>query len=531
MSSTSSSEAVQSILRLNTVQRSAPMKMAWKVGLACGRAYELLRADLQDHVRHIQQEIGYRYCRFHGLFHDDMSVVVRDADGQLRFQWGHVDKVFDFLLSVGLTPFVELNPMPRALASGEQTFFFYRMNVTPPRDYAEWELLVEEFARHCIRRYGSAEVRKWYFEVWNEPNLSAFWSGSQEDYWKLYDASYRAIKSVDPALRVGGPASAEGGWIEDFLTHTQAQGTGADFVSSHVYPMNEFGLYEDRTESPYTPGRFFPDRVKRMGERSKQAGLPFFLTEWNVLDSDSRETVDWLDNPTIDGIYGAALAAMSGVELDDACEGLFWWVASDIFEEAGMPQSPFSGTYGMLTIDGLPKPAFHVFRLLKRMTGERLSLLGEDLPDGCGAVAAVDQDITQIMLYNHVPVGLPQREWSGTVHLPLEGNVPQSAKRTATKQHIRPGAGSAFETWVAMGRPQNLSPAQFDLIKAHATPQADCELADGPISIDFSLKPGEILYVEIAPAPDSRITKELLSEQAANWNAALADIPTDGGTQ
>ena len=166
-----------------------------------------------------QKELGYRYCRFHALFDRDMDVVERAKDGSLTFKWHQIDKIYDALLAMGIRPFVELNPMPDALASGTQQLFWYKANVTPPQDYREWELLVHEFAKHLVRRYGLDEVRKWYFEVWNEPNLSGFWSGTKDEYFKLSKASADGLKSVDGGLRIGGPASSKANWIQDMIDY------------------------------------------------------------------------------------------------------------------------------------------------------------------------------------------------------------------------------------------------------------------------------------------------------------------------
>lgn len=136
------------MFRLPSSFDSAPLRKPWKRGIAVGRAYDLLRADLQEHLRFLQREIGYEWCRFHAVFHDDIGIVTRDANGQLVYRWHQLDKIYDFLLSVGLKPFVELNSMPSALASSTQTMFFYKMNISPPRDYSEWEALVEAFTRH-----------------------------------------------------------------------------------------------------------------------------------------------------------------------------------------------------------------------------------------------------------------------------------------------------------------------------------------------------------------------------------------------
>ena len=97
---------------------SNSLRMPWRNCIAVGRAYELLRHDVLDHLRFLQREIVYRYCRFHGIFHDDVAVAIRRPDGKLQYQCHHVDNIYDALLEMGLRPFVELNPMPAALASG-----------------------------------------------------------------------------------------------------------------------------------------------------------------------------------------------------------------------------------------------------------------------------------------------------------------------------------------------------------------------------------------------------------------------------
>ena len=98
-----------------------------------------------------QKIMGYRYCRFHAIFDDEMDVVRRDKQtDKLIFQCDQVDKVYDALLKLGIWPFVELNPMPAAMASGTQTMFHYKMNVTPPKSYEEWELLVKAFTCHMV---------------------------------------------------------------------------------------------------------------------------------------------------------------------------------------------------------------------------------------------------------------------------------------------------------------------------------------------------------------------------------------------
>jgi len=144
----------------------------------------------------VQKEIGFKYIRMHGLLHDDMGVYKEDAQGNPIYNWQYIDQLHDFLLRVGLKPFVELSFMPADLASGKQTVFWWKGNITPPKSYEKWAALIRALVGHFQERYGHDEVKTWYFEVWNEPDITPFFTGSLEDYLKLYKTTAEAIKSV-----------------------------------------------------------------------------------------------------------------------------------------------------------------------------------------------------------------------------------------------------------------------------------------------------------------------------------------------
>src|SRR5262249_5497607 len=157
--------------------------------------------------------------------------------------------IVDFLRSVGMRPFVELSFMPTALASGGHTVFSYRGNVTPPADHRAWGELIGRLTRHWVQRYGLEEVRRWPFEVWNEPNLHSFWSGTQADYFELYRHTAEAIKAVDAGIAVGGPATAANAWVTEFLDFCERERLPADFVSTHHYPNDPLWTEDQDTES------------------------------------------------------------------------------------------------------------------------------------------------------------------------------------------------------------------------------------------------------------------------------------------
>ena len=213
--------------------------------VGAGRANEGLRADWQKQLTYVRKECGFKYIRMHGLLTDDMGVYTEDAKGNPEYNYMYVDALFDFLHSIGMKPFVELGFMPNALASGKQTIFWWRGNVTPPKDYDKWAGLIRNLVQHFTERYGADEVKTWYFEVWNEPNLSpGFWTGTQQDYFKLYSYTAKAIKSVNPDYRVGGPATAGAAWVPDMIKYCNDNHVPIDFISTHSYGVKQGFLDE-----------------------------------------------------------------------------------------------------------------------------------------------------------------------------------------------------------------------------------------------------------------------------------------------
>ena len=182
---------------------SHPFPHFWEKMFGSGRAIFSLRASYRDDLRRVKGITDFEYVRFHAIFHDEVEVYDEDAQGHPTYNFSYVDQIYDGLLASGVRPFVELSFMPQKLAAdkGALHSFWYRPNVSPPKDYAKWDDMIRQFIRHLVDRYGIGEVSQWYFEVWNEPNLD-FWSGDpkQATYFEIYDHTARAIKSVNARL-------------------------------------------------------------------------------------------------------------------------------------------------------------------------------------------------------------------------------------------------------------------------------------------------------------------------------------------
>jgi xylan 1,4-beta-xylosidase len=517
------------MLSLNLSPNPQPFRQPWRNLITVGRAYDLLRADLLEHLTWLQKEVGYRYCRYHALFHDDMGVVKRLPSGGVVYHWHHVDKVHDALLARGLKPFVELNSMPAALASGPETMFFYRMNITPPKDWAEWGALVEAFARHSIERYGREEVRTWYFEVWNEPNLGGFWTGTQADYWKLYATAAAALKRVDAGLRVGGPATSKAHWIADFIAFCDQNSVPVDFISTHLYPQDEQVEFPDRAGSPHPVGGFFAATVRSVQEIVAASAMPHLeihWSEWNSQSAQDAEHVTWGENVFVDNAFAGTFIARTCTAIDPLCHSFGWWVASDIFEEGGIPSAPLSCTYGLLTIHGLPKASANAFRLLRRLVGERRELELPPSPQtGRGAVATHEEGHTHLLAWNHAHAELPPPPvWRETLRLPWLGTEPPQVLAA----RVGPKGGSVYEAWLELGKPANLTPAQLTFLRSRSEPVwtlLPARLENGSALIDLTLDSSELLYLDIAPrsagaGEDTRLT----SAQWDEWDRKMGEL-------
>jgi xylan 1,4-beta-xylosidase len=461
-----------------------PFPHYWEQVFGSGRAILSLRDSYRRDLGAMKSATDIHYVRFHAIFDDEVGVYSEDAQGQPVYNWSYVDQIYDGLLESGVRPFVEMSFMPRALArSLKPHAFWYHPLPSPPKDYARWEELVYNFAKHLVDRYGVDEVSEWYFEVWNEPNID-FWTGEpkQATYFELYDHAARAIKRASPRLRVGGPATAQAAWIPETIAHSIQANAPLDFVSTHVYAndlsKDVFGTDEtiDRADMV---GRAV-QKVKTQVKSSARPDLPIYWTEYNASYKNEIDVTDA-------AFMGPWLA--NNIRL---CDGLAttmaYWTFSDVFEEQGVIKTPFYGGYGLIAEGGIPKAAFNAFAMLHRLGDQRL-LPGQaaDLDNALITKRADGTFLVAIWNYSgpgttgtarnvHVSV----HGWSGTPHYHVE---------ILDSDH-----GSALTAWQAMGSPVNPSRQQYEQLRRAA---AATQKLDGTSS--FMLPTPGLALVEVRP--------------------------------
>ena len=434
----------------NLSEATTLLAHSWEHTVGSGHAPLALRADWQAQIKRAHDELGFRHVRFHGLLSDDMGTLTKQ-NKKLLYSFFNADQIFDYLLSIGMRPFVELGFMPEALASGHQTVFHYHANVTPPQDYKEWATLIKKLVKHWVERYGIEEVREWFFEVWNEPNLSAFWKGQQKDYFKLYRYTADAIKDVDASLRVGGPATAKNEWIEEFLEFCEKKKVPVDFISTHHYPTDALGNEGDDTITQLANSRRSLLREQAQDTFRRAKGKPVYYTEWNA-SSNPRDALH--DEP-----YAAAFVAKTLLETNGLVEGYSFWTFTDIFEENYFPSVPFHGGFGLLNLHGIAKPTYRAFELLHKLGTELLPVDG--IHETVDAWVVRKEDSVTVLLTNHALPRHTIEKQQVNVHI-AEASEP----RRVYVERIDAAHANARRVWQEMDEPEYLSALQVEQLQA-----------------------------------------------------------------
>jgi xylan 1,4-beta-xylosidase len=358
MSCTVWGQPATTTITIDANAQARPFPHFWEQMFGSGHAVLALRENYRKDLKEVHDQVGMRYVRFHGIFDDEVGVYDEDAKGAPVYNFSYVDQIYDGLLAQGVRPLVEISFMPEKLAARQAIQdFWYKPNVSPPKDYAKWDMLIGAFAQHLVDRYSIDEVSQWYFEVWNEPNID-FWAGEpkQATYFELYDHTARALKAVSPRLRVGGPATSSAHWIPAFIDHVSKEDVPVDFISTHGYA-------DDTVEDLFGTDENIPmrDRVCRAVEKvngqirnSALPMLPLLWTEWNVPsygDLDARD--NWYVGPAL---------AKDISQCDGLVKMMSWWTFDDVFEEDGVTRQPFDGGFGLIARKESKSPAFTISR-------------------------------------------------------------------------------------------------------------------------------------------------------------------------
>jgi xylan 1,4-beta-xylosidase len=360
----------------------------WAAAVGTGTASLTLRGDLETHYKIGNREAGFQRVRGHGVLNDDMGIY--QAAG--RYDWTNFDRYLTAISAAGMRPIMEMDFMPSKLAIwGDRRNSFI--------DAGVYRRFIAAVVQHSVDRFGAADVARWYWEIWNEPDYHWFWQGRDgfesrgaviADYEELYDEAVTAIRSVVPGALVGGPAATNPAPIGGFLRHCKSAGTPVTFVSSHAYPGGGSGGSADGSA-------FVGDNDARVNAIIDAGYAPdevlSFNTEWNSSYSGqgggTSDVVVSMDNQWNAGFILKAVKLLADRSVDGSAPlSVFsYWALSDIFDESNGPAGsymlgqnggnlPFGSVFGLITAQGVRKASFNAFKMLNRLGPLRLAASG-----------------------------------------------------------------------------------------------------------------------------------------------------------
>ena len=455
--------------------------------IGTGRMGLALQKEYQEQLALVQEEIGFSHIRGHGLFSDDMAIYQEytDENGKkhAEYNFTYLDLVMDSYLKLNIRPFLELGFMPDKMASGEQTVFYWKGNVTPPASYDAWCELVQATLRHLMERYGEEEVVTWPIEVWNEPNLPGFWKDADmEEYFKLFARTFAAIKEVDARFRVGGPAICgveDEKWIRMFMEFCRKESIPVDFVTRHHYT----------TELPEKDGHYGYAKL-----REPEEGFANLQTTRDIVDSFeefkgmeihiTEFNTSYIPNcPLHDTNRNAAYIARQLSRLGDVNESYSYWTFGDIFEELGVPFTPFHGGFGL----------FWTFKFFKDLQGTCVYRSDE-------AVIVKREDGSYRGIVWNMTLEGTGEDICHTYQLPIEGKECFILTKTVDEATCNP-----LKLWHAMGEPSSLSEEQKKLLKEAAKPFVEADRAavqDGCAQVNITARENGVVYFEVKAVED-----------------------------
>ncbi|MCX7002517.1 MAG: hypothetical protein NTV22_04505 [bacterium] len=432
----------------------------------------LAHARVLDHVRMARDELGLRHVRAVAMYapplyawgHDLADWQTPAAERHKHANWQLIDLALEGLLDLGVKPVYTTCFMPPDFTDDPARCWPDGNAVGMPRDLAQWSAFVAEGVQHHLARYGRSELRSWYFECWNEPNLrGAFFSGSQAEFFQLWSATWRAIKSVDPELRIGGPSTARGEWLSAFLDFTAKDGTSPDYLITHVYnndsasaPLSPFDgpPHDKREDSPHFASGVIRGVRRELDQRGWSGEVHW--NEWGR---------SWFPHdPLKETPLEAAFVVKTMADAAHEADAFAFWCLSDIYNQCGFQTAEFQGHYGLLSLHGLRKPAWFAHQLLNRLGHTRVPCTGGT--PLVNAIATRDNGRGAVLVYAYPEhETAPACEVTVRVALPAQAGPPTLTRIGAQENNI-------VAAWRALGAPAYPTPAQLAALRAQNALQA-----------------------------------------------------------
>ncbi|WP_138493360.1 GH39 family glycosyl hydrolase [Paenibacillus pinistramenti] len=501
-----------------------PRKRSWKELINIGYARDLLNSDLQEQLPLIHGELGFSYARIWGIFSDDM--LIKDpSDPDAGYNFNNVDKVIDALIRNHLKPYIDLGDKPKLI----QKNLNQKMVTTPAflksRGAEEWKRLIRAFLIHCINRYGSEEVESWYFELWHSSKHAFLTEEADQlvnciyrpeemeqwfdEYFVRFEMTWREMKELLPGARLGGcglSMDLEGRYLPMLLDRWGRREIQPDFLSVYLYPYEFTPSSGDEApvfaHSPDEQWMLHTLQSIRTALAEHNLGhLPLHVSEWSFSVSNR----DFLNDSLFKASY--ILKNMSEVLTENCMMG--YWIYSDIYSEFTDSKRLLYGGAGLISKNGIKKPAYHAFAFLNRM-GRHIAGRGRDF-----LLTKRSGDRYQLLSFHYRHFGErvdEVEEMGASRHQPEAGRFSKPQTRKFRVEGLRDGIyrlkrtilsserGSILKEWTRFGAVHDIRPDEILFLKQTCVPCISVEhveVREGWIEITSSLRPHEGSLIEL----------------------------------
>ena len=458
----------------------------------------------------------------HGFYKWGSTNAYLEKDGEVIYDWTLVDLVFDTLLKYQCKPFVELGFMPQHLADtslydmNAETWTHQNYRITgwacPPKDYQKWHDLIFNLVEHCKARYGEDEIKSWYWELWNEPDLNYYWKGSIEDFNKLYDYTAAAVKAACPDAPVGGPGTTNpkaegysGKFLDAFLNHcvngtnavTGETGTALDFLSFHVKGGGYRADPLHEKQNPPSVKQILEDTRTGYEIIAKYPGLEKLECILSEIDPDGWAAGGAWDNANLNfrnTPYYASFVASAFHQVTQFAQENDWDLRLLSWAFMFVGERCFEGTRTFST-QGIDKAILNLFKMYGKTGQQAVAFASSgaqnpfeyadlngmsNAPDVNGFATLTGNHTLTVLVYNH------HDDWNmsddNSINLTIR-NLPFEAENLTLRHYrIDDDYSNAYAEWLNQGKPMYPTDAQYRAMKN----RDGLELVEAPQTLEIS---------------------------------------------
>jgi beta-xylosidase/AraC-like DNA-binding protein len=484
---------------------TAELKRPWGKVINIGDALSLLHSDVQQHVLLITKELGFEYIRLWSIFMPSMY----DENGEIgkRFNFSKLDRIFDFLVENRLKPYIELGFKPMQLIKTAEEYLVRNENEIFFHSHTQYEAAMQELASHLVNRYGMEEIESWYFELWKDPRMNI--EDADGWYYENFEAGYQALKKISRKIKVGGAGFLLG--YENFLYKKiihlwKRRGIEPDFLTVYAYwyvTMRQNGMVfgKKSLDSNFITNQL--DIFKKTLKEEKFDINEIHISEWNFTISNRNH----FNDSCAQGAYiiENCIAAEGKIDL------MAYWHGTDLYSEYYDTGAIINGDSGLLTKDGIRKPAFYAFQFLSSLHHK---LLGKNehsivTTNGSGSYTIVCHN-SKKLTYKYAmkeenEIDIEQQdslyEELEPLNLSVRINHLENGNYVVKIYYINRNNGSVQDAWKQMDYTKNLSGGEIDYLQRTSIPRMEMKklkVEEGIVRVEATLQPHEIRMINLS---------------------------------